>query len=235
MTAAACIDATSMLCTISSYRSDDGETPIGLCRKRELPRFVTAHQPPPRLQASTIRVRPVSSYKGSASCLPGLSFSLQRHSDEGNTSTRPPASSPSSCGTPSHSVQLPFGRMMDKHYLDSWVKPNMESSNHYPYSEASSSQSFHCSLSLSDHRSRSRSDFLSHPESVNHPPLSYAVTPKIAPEHPYPARQPGIPPSYLHTRHVFGVRRPFPRLTYSHASRVPEYTYGQSHRPYKPL
>lgn len=217
---------------MSTCRSDDGETAIGLCRKRELPRLETAHQPPARLQASTIRVRPASSYKGSASRFPGLSFSFQGHLDEGNKSTRSPASSPSSCGTPSHSGKLLVSNTMDKYYLDPWAKSKGQSSNRQPCSEARSSQHFHSSPSLGDSHSKSHLDVLSHPESVNHPPHSYAVIPKLAPEHPYPARQYEIPPSYLPTRHVYGVRRPFPRLSHSHShdhvSLVLEDTYGQS-------
>lgn len=231
--AAVCIDAASMLCAISSCRSGDGETVIGLCTKRELPRFVTAHQSPPRLQASTIRVGPVSSYEGSASRLPGLSFSVQRHLDGGNTPTRSPASPRSSCGTSSHSEQALFSETMDKYYPGPWIKSNMQSSNRRPYSEASSSQDFHSSLSLNDNHSKP----LSHSESVNHPPLSYPVVHEPAPGHPYPARQHAIMPSCLPPRHVYGVRRPFPRLAYSHdhASLVPEDTYGRSHRVYKPF
>jgi len=226
-----------MLCALSSRRSGDGEITIGLRRKRELPRLTTAHQPPPRLQASTIRAGPVSSYKGSASRLPCLSFSLQRYLDDGNTSTRSPAPPPPSCGTPSHSGQVSSTGVMDKYYLDPWVKSNMDSSNRQPYSETSSSQGFHCSLPRSDNRARSHSNSLSHPESVNPPSHSYAVIPKNAPGHPYPARQHAISPSYLPTRHVYGVRRPFSRMAYSHdhdhASLVLESTYGRSHRPYK--
>jgi len=221
---------------MSPCRSDDGETAIGLCRKKELPRFVTAHQSPPRLQASTIRVGPASSYKGSASRLPGLSFSLQRHLDDGNKSTRSPASFPSSCGTPSHPGQVLFSSMMTKYYLDPWGKSSVQSSNRQPYSEPSSHQAFHSSPTINDCHSKPHLDIRSHPESVNHPPHSYAVIPKTAPERPYPARQYAIQPPYLPTRHVYGVRRPFLRLanSHDHASLVPEDTYGQSHRAYKP-
>jgi hypothetical protein len=221
---------------MSTCRSDDGETAIGLCRERELPRLVTAHQPPPRLQASTIRVGPVSSYEGSASCFPGLSLSLERHLDDGNKSTRSLASSPSSCGTPTHSGRLLFSNTMNKYYPDSWEKSNVQSSNRQPYPEARSSQDCHASPFLNDSHSKSHSRVLNHPESVNHPPHSYAVIPKISPGHPYPARQYAIPPSYLPTRHVYGVRRPFPRLAHSHdhVSLVLDDTYGQSHRSYKP-
>jgi hypothetical protein len=233
--AASCIDAAYTLRTMSPYRSDDGETAIGLWRKGELPRFVTAYQPPPREQASAIRVGPVSAHKGSVSRLPGLSFSLQRYLDDGNKPTRSPASSRSSCGTPSHSGQGLFSNMMNKHYMDPWAKSNMQSSNRQPYSVASSSQDFYSPPSINDSHPRSHLDVLSHPESVNHTPRSYAVIPKTAPEHPYPARQYAVPPPYLPTRHVYGVRRPFLRLAHSHdhASLVPEDTYGQSHRPYK--
>ena len=220
---------------MSTCPSDDGETAIGLCRKRELPRLVGRYQPPPRLQASTIRVGPVSSYKGSASRFPGLSFSLQRHLDGGNKSTRSPASSPSSCGTPTLSGQLLFNNTMDKYYPDPWEKPNVQSSNRQPYPEARSSQNLHSSPSLNDSHSKSHLRVLDHPESINHPPYSYAVNPKLSPEHPYPARQYAMTPSYLPTRHVYGVRRPFPRLAHSHdhVSLLLEDTYGQSHRPYK--
>lgn len=220
---------------MSTCPSDDGEIAIGLRRKREFPRLVTAHQPPPHLQASTIRVGPVSSYKGSASRFPGLSFSLQRHLEDGNKSTRSPASSASSCGTPTHSGKLLFSNTMDRYYLGPWEKSNVQSSSHQPYSEGRSSQDFHSSSSLNDSNSKTHLRVLSHPESVNHPPHSYAVNPKISPEHPYPARQYAIMPPYLPTRHVYGVRRPFSRLarSHDHVSLVLEDTYGQSHRPYK--
>ena len=217
---------------MSTCRSDDGETVIGLCRKRELPRLVTALQPPAHLQASTIRVGPESSYKGSASRFPGLSFSLKRNLADGNNPTRSPAFSPSSCGTPSHSGQLLFSNTMDKYYLDPWAKSKGQSSNRQPYSETRTSHDFHSSPSLDDSNSKFHLDIPSHPESVSHPPHSYAVIPKLAPEHPYPSRQYAIQPSYLPTRHVYGVRRSFPRLAHSHShdhvSLVLEDTYGQS-------
>jgi hypothetical protein len=195
--AAACSSAASMFYSISSCRSDDGETAMGLCRKKELPRFVPAAS---RHLASR-RTGPGFSYKCTANRLLHLSFSLQRHLNDGNPCTRFLASTPHSCGTSSHPEKVP-SIMVDKYCLGPWVNLNMKTSNRQPYSEANSNHDFHSSQPPSNNYLISHSGVLIYPQAVNRPPLSYAVTPKIAPEHPYPARQYSIPPCHLPACHV---------------------------------